>query len=46
MGKKKCKDPIKKNNPVVKEEHLYECKKCRIGAKKEDKLCKPVKLNK
>ncbi len=46
MGRKKCKDPIKKQNPTVKDEHLYECKKCGIGAKKEGKLCKPKKLDK
>jgi len=44
MTKKKCKDPEKVKNPIVKEDHNYECKKCGIGAKKEEKLCKPKKL--
>jgi len=46
MAKKKCKDPIKKQNPVVKDEHKYVCKKCGIGSKKAEKLCKPKKLKK
>ncbi|MCG8581181.1 MAG: hypothetical protein MI866_14770 [Bacteroidales bacterium] len=44
MAKKKCKDKEKLKNPVVKESHIYECKKCGIGSKKEDKLCKPKKI--
>ena len=44
MGKKKCKDPEKLNNPIVKENHQYVCKKCGIGSKKENKLCKPQKV--
>ena len=46
MAKKKCKDPEKLNNPIVKESHKYKCKKCGIGSKKEDKLCKPQKIKK
>ena len=41
MSKKKCevKDYEKSEN------EKYVCKKCGRGAKKEDKICKPVKLN-
>ena len=46
MAKKKCKDPEKLNNPEVKEGHQYVCKKCGIGSKKENKLCKPKKNDK
>lgn len=46
MAKKKCKDIEKKLNPTVKEHHNYECKKCGIGAKKEERLCKPKKIEK
>lgn len=46
MGKKKCKDADKLKNPVIKETHKYECKKCGLGSKKEENLCKPKKINK
>jgi hypothetical protein len=41
MGKKKCeeKDYEKPENPK------YACKKCGRVSKKEEKICKPIKLN-
>ena len=41
MGKKKCqeKDYVIPSNPK------YTCKKCGREGKKEEKICKPVKLN-
>ena len=46
MGRKKCKDSAKKNAAALKDEHFYECRKCGMGAKKEEQLCKPKKRNK
>jgi len=40
MGKKAC----KKDNYQEPENPQYECKKCGLKAKKEEKLCKPKKL--
>ncbi len=34
----------KKCNKSIKASAKYKCKKCGAGAKKKDKLCKPVKL--
>lgn len=43
MSKTKCKED-KDKNIEVKPTHLYVCKKCGRGAKKESKLCKPKKV--
>jgi hypothetical protein len=41
MGKKKCDD-----KEYEKPEHpKYECKKCGRASKKEEKVCKPVKIS-
>lgn len=41
MGKTKCK---KKEKYFPKPEHPFQCKKCGLTAKKEKKLCKPIKM--
>ncbi|MCU4177345.1 hypothetical protein [Carboxylicivirga sp. N1Y90] len=46
MPKKKCKEKSEDCVPCVKETHLYECKKCGWGAKKEGRLCKAKKVDK
>ncbi len=44
MGNKKCKSESKKDlDPQKQKEHKYKCKKCNLTAKKESKLCKPIK---
>jgi hypothetical protein len=40
MGKTAC----RKNNPKDIENPKYRCKKCGSLTKKEEKVCKPVKL--
>jgi hypothetical protein len=40
MGKHAC----KKKEPEEVENPKYQCKKCGALVKKEDKVCKPVKL--
>lgn len=40
MGKKQCKNDDYKE----KDEALYICRKCERKAKKEEKLCKPMKI--
>jgi hypothetical protein len=42
MSKKLCKKD--KNKEIKAAKAKYECKKCGLQAKKEEKLCKPVKL--
>jgi len=41
MSKKKCKS----KSYQAPEEPKYKCKKCELMAKKEEKLCKPQKLD-
>jgi len=41
MGKHKC-DTNKEK--ILKETHLFICKKCGHSSKKKDKLCKPNKI--
>lgn len=41
MGKSAC----KKKDYVEPEDAKYCCKKCNVKAKKENKLCKPKKIN-
>ena len=41
MSKKKCEEKDYEKPENAK----YACKKCGRNAKKEDKICKPVKLN-
>jgi len=42
MSKKLCKKD--KNKTAKPEKAKFECKKCGLQAKKEEKLCKPVKI--
>jgi len=42
MSKKLCKKDKKKK--IKPEKVRFECKKCGLQAKKEEKLCKPVKI--
>lgn len=43
MSKKRCKISEKEYKKKVPEKPKYTCKKCGRLAKKDDKVCKPVK---
>ncbi|MFC0876022.1 hypothetical protein ACE01N_05485 [Saccharicrinis sp. FJH2] len=44
MGNKRCKLSDKDYSKKIPEKPKYECKKCGRQAKKEDKVCKPMKV--
>ncbi|MGV8828904.1 MAG: hypothetical protein ACWA6U_11350 [Breznakibacter sp.] len=46
MSKTKCKKVKEGESPEVKPTHEYRCKKCGLTSRKEEKLCKPLKMDK